>query len=68
MKVYLLYRRSECVDCGNEGILEDIFTALSLAVEASMEVGSLWIEQQDGNVRTWRKHRGTHWIEEWEIR
>ena len=65
MKVYLLYRVHECVDCGNEGLLEGVFATLGAAMSEANEVGIAWIASSEGELRTWKKHRGVHYIQEW---
>jgi hypothetical protein len=63
--VYLLFRTAECVDCLNDGVVEGVFATLASAMVASGEQGVVWKESKHGAWRSWHKHRGTHYIQEW---
>lgn len=67
MRVYILFRMDECLDCGKDDELVDVFGSLVGAMAAAPVEGTVWIETHEGDVRRWTKHRGSYWIEEWEV-
>ncbi len=65
--VFVLFRSFECVDCGNEGVLESIHTTLESAMSAVDEPGIAWLQSAEGIIPRWTKHRGNYYVERWPV-
>lgn len=65
MIAYLVWAKGECVDCGNEGQLMDVWEHLEGAMNSVSPDGGKWTLKMESEIAVWTHETGQWWVEKW---